>query len=92
MTLERRTRFTNQLSALWKLALSFRKHDWDLSDYPTRIRVQGANPRFLGSRDTPPYAADIINWHLAGTGNTRDEAVTDLDNKLEAVKRERKRV
>jgi hypothetical protein len=36
----RRVRIANQILAAWKWCLSFRKRDWDLSDYPIIFRTQ----------------------------------------------------
>jgi hypothetical protein len=37
-------RFPDQIRAIWKLCLSFRKRDWELSDYPVVFRTQEPDP------------------------------------------------
>jgi len=82
-----------QLRALWKYCLSFRKRDWELSDYPVSIRRQlpdpaceyDDNPRFVFHL----YAASIVNWHLSGSGNSRDEALANLRKTFADVKAKR---
>ncbi|MGB7188513.1 MAG: hypothetical protein WBD10_00110 [Acidobacteriaceae bacterium] len=90
MSLGRRTRFKNHASALWKLALSFRKRNWELSDYPVRVRSQEVNLQIGPSRRVPAFAAEIINWSLSGVGNSPEEALENLKNNFEAVKRQRR--
>src|SRR6266700_6132974 len=83
----RTIRLKNQIIALWKRCLSFRKHDWELSDYPVAIREQEFNvdytaPRFAQHR----YIAYIVNWVVSGSGDTPKEAMADLANKFQTVK------
>jgi len=76
----------DQLRALWKRLLSYRKKTWTLEDYPIRLyqpaRVVGA----LGKRmRLIPWVAQVISWGLmSGQGNTREEALEDLRRHLEA--------
>jgi hypothetical protein len=86
-------RITNQLRALWKLCLSYRKRDWDLSDYPVVLRTQIPdhasaydNPRFKLRR----YVASIVNWHITGCGDTREEALHELSCTFKTIKTRKK--
>jgi hypothetical protein len=83
-------RFGYQLRASWKWALSFRSPNWELKDYPIYVRKQEPdadskyenNPRF----EPHPYRASIINWNVDGTGNSKEEALSDLLTWFEARK------
>jgi hypothetical protein len=84
MNLDRFHRLGNQLRASWKWALSFHSHNWELKDYPVSVRRQEPdpdsdseyenNPRFT----LHPFRASIINWNVSGSGNTKEEALSDL--------------
>jgi hypothetical protein len=80
----------DQMIALWKKLISFRKQDWTLDDYPVRIREQ-ANPEeaAVGGKRIPRYAIDIVNWWLSGTGETVDEARADLAERFRKAKEEK---
>jgi len=80
----------NQLHSLWKLCLSVGKGDWELGDYPVVIREQDVN-RTLESTRLKQYrfTAYIINWGLAGAGDTKREALQALDKTFTTVKMER---
>jgi hypothetical protein len=75
-------RLRNRLVAYWKWALSFRSSDWELKDYPVSLRKQkpGPNSTFESSTrwKTLAFAASIINWNVSGSGNTKEEAMSDL--------------
>jgi hypothetical protein len=83
-------RLRNFLHARWKWAMSFRAHDWQLADYPIHVRRQlpdpdcvfDHNPRFKLHN----YVAAIINWHVDGFGETREDALSDLHAKYLARK------
>ena len=82
-----------QLYARWKWALSFRKTRWGLNDYPIVIREQKTPPGQTSARERlPRFVASILNWHLVGVGETRDEAKFNLavnfQNNLLARKQE----
>jgi len=86
------TRFARQARALWWWCLSFLKRDWELGDYPISIRTQEPDPVFRGPRfQFHRYAAQIVNWGLAGTGDTKEEALSDLARIFTNVKAERKK-
>jgi hypothetical protein len=87
-------RFKNQLRALWKWLISFRKGDWDVADYPITLRTQKSDPdsaynspRFKLHR----YVAYIVNWWLSGSGDTSPDALRDLETKFAATKLKRKK-
>jgi hypothetical protein len=89
MAPSRATRFANQLRALWKYCLSFRKRDWQLSDYPVIFRTQKPDP--ASAYDSPRfklhrYIASIVNWHLSGGGDSREEALQKLSDTFAAAK------
>ncbi|MGA7886621.1 MAG: hypothetical protein WCA44_12830 [Acidobacteriaceae bacterium] len=63
----------------WKYWLSFLRKDWQLSDYPVRVRPFATQPDPPGSRwHTPRYEAMIEGWHLFGLGDTKEEARSQL--------------
>jgi hypothetical protein len=67
-----------------KWCLSFRKHDWNLNDYPIGITEQDyesvlSAPRFINHR----YRAYIINWNVMGLGETPEQARTKLEENFE---------
>jgi hypothetical protein len=87
-------RIANQLRALWKLCLSYRKRGWDLTDYPVSIRTQEPDPvsAYLAPRfKLHRYVARIVNWNLTGGGDSRSEALLDLEAKFEAAKLHREK-
>jgi hypothetical protein len=87
MTSNRTIRFTNQIYALWKLCLSFRKRDWELKDYPVRIRNQKIEQEFKAPRFKQyRYIAYIVNWTLSGFGDSSQQAMSDLNAKFKEAK------
>jgi hypothetical protein len=81
----------NQVLAIWKWCLSFRKTDWSLGDYPVIIRKQQPDTTDRPSRlKTVPYLASILNWNLIGNGDTKLEALADLKTKFAKQKAERR--
>lgn len=82
------------LTATWKLCLSFRKHDWELADYPILIRKQSApDPERLSARRVwRPYLARIVNWWVVtGSGTTPQQAMQDLTRQFVEMKENRRR-
>src|SRR5437016_4451074 len=83
------------LVAAWKYCRSFRKSEWELSDYPVVIREQKTNldlgfepPRFEQQR----YLARVVKWWvLNGGGNTPKAAMQDLAVRFEEMKSDRER-
>jgi hypothetical protein len=92
MAPNRTANFFRQCQAKWKYALSFRKNDWGLHDYPLWMRQQEPSPPDAPVRiRTRPFVVSIVNWHLAGTGDSAQEALADLEQSFEKVKSERRR-
>src|SRR5437879_3227338 len=54
--------------------LSFRKRDWSVRDYPVRLRRQSSPPLWL---------AQIHGWWVIGSGETREDALADLQKLLD---------
>jgi hypothetical protein len=87
------SRKTNQFRALWKWLISFRKRDWELADYPVFICIQEPDP--ASGYDNPRFKMDrhlarIVNWHITGGGDTREEALNNLRDTFAAVKSKKK--
>jgi hypothetical protein len=79
----------NQFRARWKWLISFRKHEWELTDYPVFICMQ--EPDTASGYDNSKLKLDrhlarIVNWHITGGGDTREEALKNLSNTFAAVK------
>jgi len=55
-------------------------HAWELGDYPISVRRQELDPDYdKNSRfKQHPYSASIIKWNISGSGNTKEEALSDL--------------
>ena len=91
MTFTRIIRLRNNIAAFWKRSLSFLKDGWELTDYPVVIREQLSldpmykAPRFKHHR----FIAYIVNWTLNGFGDTRLEAMRDLQAKFDSTKQDR---
>ncbi len=74
--------------AAWKFVRSFFKSDWELSDYPIRVKQFDPAPGPHG-RSGPPFtwSAQVINWWvMAGHGYSRDEAMQNLVESFERRK------
>ena len=85
-------RVKHQLRALWKLSLSIRTRDWELGDYPVLVREQEVDPNYVGTRlKQHRYTAVIVNWGLAGAGDTEQEALQVLNENFSSAKLERVR-
>jgi hypothetical protein len=84
-------RATHQIYALWKLCLSIGKNDWELNDYPVVLREQEPDPEYVGTRlKFHRYRALIVNWWaVSGSGDTKEEALQDLDKQFTTQKLER---
>jgi len=62
-----------QIKALIKFILSFFKNNWEINDYPIRLRLQKNAP------DNSKYFYQIINWWtVTGLGATKEEAFNNL--------------
>jgi predicted RNase H-like HicB family nuclease len=84
-------RLKENLLAGWKWALSFRTRDWQLADYPVIFRRQrfdaesayDNNARFKSHQ----WRVLVVNWAtMDGTGDTRQEALADLQSTFLARK------
>jgi hypothetical protein len=81
-----------RLEAAWKWTLSFRKKEWEFSDYPVRSWKDK-------SLDTPKrsrfqrrlYNAQIIGWSLTAGGNSAAEAIDALERNFIDAKAQRTR-
>lgn len=75
----RAAQFRRRLRMKAKYWLSFLKREWQLRDYPIRVREFATHPDPPGSRwHSPRYEAFIEGWHLTGFGETEAEARTQL--------------
>jgi hypothetical protein len=75
---------TQWLASAAKYLASFRKREWDLEDYPVRVRFQQGK----GPREFTGWVAQIQRWWLAGSGSTPEAALQQLRDNLVAAKRE----
>lgn len=93
MALSKSAQLRNGLLASWKRLLSFRKHDWELGDYPVAVRKQlpDVNSGGVGQRfSSHPNVAYIIRWPgLVGTGDSPEAARLKLAENFAAVKKSR---
>jgi hypothetical protein len=85
MALSLTDRLSYNLRSYWKLCLSIRKRDWELSDYPVIVRENEASPRPANQR----YFALILNWNVAGGGKSKAEALQALAKNFARAKAER---
>ena len=73
-------------SALARYVLSFFKSDWKLLDYPIKFQHQIPSDQDINLPDSwtlVPWSARIINWlGLDGSGDTKEEAYADLQQKF----------
>src|SRR5437763_11516001 len=81
------------LLGFWKFCMSFRKHDWELGDYPVVVREQplenGSGPS-LPPRVQPRYLARIINWGvMTESGETPAQAMENLRDHFNRIKEAR---
>lgn len=85
------TKAEQNIRAWWKYFLSLLKRDWALSDYPITVRKHEINPDYVGTRlKQHRYSAQIVNWWaVLGNGDTKEEALQDLQNNFSTTKTER---
>jgi hypothetical protein len=78
----------DKLRAAAKFLLSFLKRDWEIDDYPIRIRFQKVDLSQATARRKPiPWIAQVVNWWaLSGHGQSKAEALDDLRSKFQARK------
>jgi hypothetical protein len=84
-------RLRNQVYAAWKLCLAARKANWELSDYPIVMREVNVDPEYIGTRYRQyRYSATIVNWWvITGAGDTKEEALHDLNKSFARQRLER---
>ena len=83
--------FRETLAAAWKFSLSFRRNEWELSDYPVVIRQQqktGLDLEYTPPLFEPqPYLARVLKWWvLTGGGDTPQQAMQDLAMRFDKIK------
>lgn len=82
----------NRALTIWKLCASFVKRDWEFRDYPVTVKEQPVESSAAGTRLKPQhFMAFILGWGLAGTGNTKEDALRELQKVFANVKAERNR-
>jgi len=81
----------NKIRAWWKWCLSLLKRDWNLSDYPISVRKHEIDPSYVGTRlKQHRYTAQIVNWWvISGGGDTKTEALQELQKRFATVKAEK---
>ena len=81
----------NKIRAWWKWFLSLFKRDWKLSDYPISVREHEIDPSHVGTRlKQHRYTAQIVNWWvISGCGDTKIEALQELQKSFATVKAEK---
>jgi hypothetical protein len=64
--------------------MSLLKRDWTLSDYPISMREHAIDPTYVGTRlKQHRYSASIVNWWvISGSGNTKGEALEELQKRF----------
>lgn len=63
-----------------------------MDDYPVVIKEQSVEPAAEGTRWKPQrYMAFIVNWGLAGSGDSEQDALRNLESIFESAKAERQR-
>ena len=84
-------RVKNHVCAAWKWLLSFSKRSWKLSDYPLSLREHRIDPDYVGTRlKQQRYSVAIVNWWvICGSGDTKREAMEELEKRFAAEKAER---
>jgi hypothetical protein len=75
-------RMADTLITIWKRLLSYRKTQWEMNDYPIVTRQQEFTlelpPRFTQHR----YRALVLGWHIDGTGDSKQEALANLETEF----------
>jgi len=79
---------TRTVKAIWKYLLSYRKKDWELSDYPIEVRWQKGDSPLRNERwKEHVFWASIIRWHvIGGSGDSSAEAMAELEKNFAAVR------
>jgi hypothetical protein len=83
----------NRIRAWWKWFLSLFTRDWNLSDYPISVREHEIDPSYVATRlKQHRYNAQIVNWWvISGGGDTKTEALQELQKRFATVKAEKAR-
>jgi hypothetical protein len=82
-----------KLLAAMKYLASYFRSDWTLDDYPIRVRKQEDNLQSIGRFKPVLWDAQIVNWwQLTGSGDTKDEAIANLNEHFNEYKRRHKTV
>lgn len=76
----------NLASKLWKRAVSYRKRDWELADYPIQVREQEPDPTLAARFTQYRYWAQILGWNVEGGGETRSDALEELGKRFDERK------
>ena len=81
----------NRIRAWGKWFLSLFKRDWNLSDYPISVREHEIDRSYVGTRlKQHRYTAQIVNWWvISGGGDTKTEALQELQKSFATVKTEK---
>jgi hypothetical protein len=74
-----------KLRCIWKLCLSVRQSDWELNDYPLVVHRNKSDSTPVGQQ----YIASILNWGIAGAGDTKGEALVSLGINFASAKEKR---
>jgi hypothetical protein len=85
-----------KITASWKFALSFRKHTWELQDFPISVIKQRTDldlGQYAFHHQRPhAYLARIVNWWVVtGSGGTQQEAIRDLEVQFDTIRSQRLR-
>jgi hypothetical protein len=75
---------SDHLKVAWKYVTSFLKKEWDVEDYPLRMRrFQVDRTKEYGRLKPVEWSAQVINWPvMQGHGDTAGEAIADLRKRL----------
>ena len=81
----------NKFRARWKWLWSLFRRDWKLSDYPISVREYEVDTSHVGARlKQHRYTAQIVNWWVvSGGGNTKVEALQELQKNFATMKAEK---
>ena len=82
-------RLTDALTTIWKRLLSYRKRDWELADYPVVIRTQKFMPGLPSRFTQRPYRALLLGWLIDATGDSKHEAMANLETEFSRRRRMR---
>lgn len=75
-------RVSDGVSLMWRRALSYRKREWDFSDYPVTIRAQAPSPALPPRFTQHLYRAFIVGWLVDAGGDSKQEALSNLEREF----------